>query len=132
MWRPEPDGLRSIEGVETPVAGADARCMLSPTELDQRRRERTPWSARLCLWAWTLIACPLITLGAVDIAGSDGPGTKFFFLFIVFPAALAALGGWALPVRAGEAVLAALVAGGLGVALWVLSVVMAARSGVFD
>src|SRR5262245_51121623 len=100
-----PERPSASEGVGTARPRADASLMDGTTQ----PRQRTTWSARLGLWAWVLIGCPLLTLGAVSVAGSDGSATKFVFLFVVFPAVLVVLGGWVLPVRAGEVIIAALV-----------------------
>jgi len=86
----------------------------------------------LYLWACALIACPFISFLAVSVAGSDGTAPKFFFLFLVLPALLAAGAGWLLPVRRLEAVGAVIAATALTGGSWLAFLIALDRSGVFD
>jgi predicted permease len=88
--------------------------------------------ARLRLWAWSLIACPLLALLAVALAGSDGGALKFVFLFLVLPAVLSGVVARRLPVRGVEAAGAALAAAGISGCLWIALILALASSGVFE
>jgi len=92
----------------------------------------SPRPARLRLWAWSLIACPLLTFVAVILAGSDGGALKFVFLFLVLPAVLSGVGARLLSVRGAEAMGAAAAAAGISGCLWIALILALASSGVFE
>ena len=87
---------------------------------------------RLRLWAWSLIACPLLAFLTVILAGSDGGALKFVLLFFVVPAVLSWVASWWLPVRGVEAVGAAVAAAGISGLLWIALILALASAGVFD
>jgi len=89
-------------------------------------------AARRRLWAWSLVACPLLALLAVELAGSNGGAVKFVFLFLVLPAFLSAAAAWRLGVNEREAVGAAAAAAAISGCLWIALILALASAGVFE
>lgn len=81
---------------------------------------------------WSLVVCPVLGLLAVFPTHGEGGATRFVLLFCVLPAVLAAIGGVVTHRDPALTIGLSIAAGLLGAAVWLLVIIAAAASGVYD